>query len=338
MRSARFSPALTSGTLALQASEELRHAEVSVDRGLTVFRAFSLCRAVRHHLESGIQSLTINVKTVKVADPVGLAALLQCTRLARFLGVPVSITHGPAAYRTLLAAKLVSELPLAASENLPPLLLPNFPVNDAPARHRVYIATHGGLGLRLPAWEDLRLFEQWAHQPLLDQMVGSDLLYACRHLGGHHPDFIPLVLNDPTALTLLVEPLDSLGPPVGYVRLHNIHLVEQFAFLEVALADLRSLRHGWGIAASRLLVALAQDLLGLCRVEAKAYAYNLLSINSVKRNGFQQEGALRRARTYEGQQWDILIFSLLEEEMIEQRKQEDFPYMGFWGGDGDDLP
>ena len=338
MRYARVSPPLTLGTLALQSSEELRHAEVSVDRALTVFRAFSLCRAVRDHLEAGIQSLTINLKTVKVADPVGLAALLQCTQLAGFLGVQVSITHRPAAYRTLLAAKLVSELPLAPSENPPPLLLPNFPVNDAPARHRLYIATRRGLGLRLPAWDDLRFFEQWSHEPLLDQMVGSDLLYACRHLGGHHPDFIPLVLHDPTALTLLVEPLDSLGPPVGYVRLYNIHLVERFAFLEVAVSDLRSLRKGWGIEASRLLLAFAQDALGLCRIEAKVYAYNLLSINSVKRNGFQQEGALRRARNYDDQHWDILVFSILEEEMIEQRKQGGFPYMGFWGRKSDDFP
>lgn len=338
MRDARVSPVLTSGTLALQSSEELGHAEVGVDRGLTVFRAYAFCRAVRDHLEAGIQSLAINLKTVKVGDPVGLAALLQSTRLANSLGVQVSITPGPAAYRTLLAAKLVSELPLAVCETPPPLLLPNFPVNDAPARHRLYVVTHRGLGLRLPAWEDLRLFEQWAHEPLLDQMVGSDLLYACRYLGGHHPDFIPLILNDPTALTLLVEPLDSLGPPVGYVRFYNINLVERFAFLEVAVADLRSLRKGWGIEASRLLVAFAQDALGLCRVEAKVYAYNLLSINSVKRNGFQQEGALRRARSYDGQRWDILVFSILEEEMIEQRKRGGFPYMGFWARGGDDLP
>lgn len=338
MRDVRVSPVLTSGTLALQSSEELGHAEVGVDRGLTVFRAYAFCRAVRDHLEAGIQSLTINLKTVKAADPVGLAALLQSTRLANFLGVQVSITLGPAAFRTLLAAKLVSELPLAVSETPPPLLLPNFPVNDAPARHRLYIATHRGLGLRLPAWDDLRFFERWAHEPLLDQMVGSDLLYACRYLGGHHPDFTPLILNDPTALTLLVEPLDSLAPPVGYVRLHNINLVERFAFLEVAVANLRSLRTGWGIEASRLLLAFAQDALGLCRVEAKVYAYNLLSINSVKRNGFQREGALRRARSYEGQRWDILVFSILEEEMIEERKRGGFPYMGFWARGGDDLP
>ena len=105
-----------------------------------------------------------------------------------------------------------------------------------------------------------------------------------------------------------------------------------------AVADLRVLRKGWGIEASRLLLAYAMDALGLVRVEAKVYAYNVLSINALKRNGFAQEGVLRQARSYDGERWDILVFSLLEEEMREQRKQDGFPYMGFWRSRRDDLP
>ena len=319
-------------------SEGVRRVEVGVEGSLTTVNAASLCRAVREHLELGAQSFLINLENVKAVDPVGLAAILQSARLAERLGARITITPGPAAYRALLAARLVSEFPLVSSENPASLLLSGSPVYDIPASQRLFVATNKRLGLRLPTWEDLALLERWAHEPLLDQMVGSDFLYVCRTLGAHHPDFTPLVWNDPTALTLLIQPLGSPAAPVGYVRLYNINLVEQFAFLETAVADFRSLRKGWGIEASRLLLAFAQDALGLCRVEAKVYAYNVLSINALKRNGFAQEGVLRQARSYDGQRWDILLFSILEEEMREQRKQDGFPYMGFWRGRRDDLP
>jgi RimJ/RimL family protein N-acetyltransferase len=37
------------------------------------------------------------------------------------------------------------------------------------------------------------------------------------------------------------------------------------------------------------------DVLGLRRLEAKVYEYNVLSMNSLARNGFRQEGVLRQA-------------------------------------------
>ena len=152
--------------------------EVSVEGGLTTVNASSLCRAVRDHLEMGAQSFLINLENVKTVDPVGLAALLQSVRLAERLGVRIAITPGPAAYRALLTTRLVSELPLASSENPAPLVLPGSPVYDIQASQRLFVATNHRLGLRLPTWEDLALFERWAHEPLLDQMVGSDFLYA----------------------------------------------------------------------------------------------------------------------------------------------------------------
>jgi RimJ/RimL family protein N-acetyltransferase len=160
-------------------------------------------------------------------------------------------------------------------------------------------------------------------------MVGSRLLYVCRHLGPHHADFARLVLNDATSLTLLIQPLATQAP-VGFVRIYDVHLLEEFAFLETAVADVHAWRKGWGIEASRLLLAYAMDALGIRRVEAKVYAYNRLSMNALARNGFRREGVLRQARTYEGQRWDIVVFSILDDEMLAQRQVESFPHMGFW--------
>ena len=165
-------------------------------------------------------------------------------------------------------------------------------------------------------------------------MVGSQLLYRCRHLGPYHPDFVAQVLHDPTALTLLVVPREAAAEPVGFVRLYNIHLTETLGFLETAVVA-RSRRAAWGITASRLLLAYAMDAVGIRRVEAKVYAYNVLSVNALERNGFRQEGVLREARVYDGRRWDILVFAILDQEMREQRARDRFPYMGFWEPDAD---
>lgn len=303
--------------------------EVRVRDALTARTAFAFTRAVRDHLTAGARALLLNLEAVKAADTVGLSALLQSAQLAALLGVPASIVASAALHRALLEACLLEELPLRTEAG------PEVPVplaeTDWLEAATPFLASTGRLMLRQPTWDELPLFARWANEPLLDQMVGSEFLYRCRHLGPYHPEFVASVLGDATALTLVVQPRGASVPPVGFVRLYNIRLLEQLAFLETAVADLHALRKGWGIEASRLLIACGMDLLGLRRVEAKVYAYNLLSINSLRRNGFRQEGILRRAKTYEGQHWDILVFAILREEMEEQRRREQFPYLGFWG-------
>ena len=39
---------------------------------------------------------------------------------------------------------------------------------------------------------------------------------------------------------------------------------------------------------------------------------------------------LREAKTYGGQRWDILVFSILESEMREQRRRDDYGSFGLW--------
>jgi RimJ/RimL family protein N-acetyltransferase len=128
-------------------------------------------------------------------------------------------------------------------------------------------------------------------------MVGSPLLYLARHRGPYHAEFTARVFHDPTALTVMVEPRDDARTPTGFLRLFGINLSGGFAFFESALAHPRSLRSGLGVEASRLFLAFAMDVLGLRRVEVKIYAYNVLSINAVTRNGFVREGVLRQARS-----------------------------------------
>ncbi|MBI2160113.1 MAG: GNAT family N-acetyltransferase [Candidatus Rokubacteria bacterium] len=308
--------------------------ELRLHEPLTCRTAPAFCRAVEERVRVAPRRLWINLEEVKASDVVGLAALFQTVRRAEAARVPLSILPSAAVYRALLNAGILDDLPLEGPGSGPALSIPE-PHGERPEAHPSFLVETARFGLRPPSWDEIGIFERWANDPLLEQMVGSQLLYRCRHLGPYHPDFTAQVLHDPTALTLLVLPLDAAAGPVGFVRLYNVHLAEAFAFLETAVVQARPLRAGWGIEASRLLLAYAMDAIGVRRVEAKVYAYNVLSVNALKRNGFQQEGVLREARTYDGQRWDVLVFAMLEHEMREQRARDGFPYLGFWGPDAD---
>jgi len=105
---------------------------------------------------------------------------------------------------------------------------------------------------------------------------------------------------------------------------------ERFAFVETVLGETTSLRRGWGVEATRLALAYAMDTLDPHRVEAKVYAYNVLSINALRRNGFHLEGTLREARIYDGRRWDVLVYSIIESELRAQRTRDNFAPMGLW--------
>ena len=290
-----------------------REIELFVHDALTSAGAPAFCRTVQKALVARPTRVWLNLEDVKVTDVAGLAALLQAVRRVETHGVPVAVLPSPAVYRALLTAGLLDDVPLEgprAGRGLAELPPGPEPGPAAP----VWLARTERLLLRPPAWDELEIFERWAGDPLLDQMVGSPLLYLCRHVRAHDPDFVARVLHDATALTLLVQPAGDGTEPAGFVRFHGVSLGEGFAFLETVVTGVRGLRAGWG-------------------VEAKVYAYNVLSVNALRRNGFRLEGRLREARTYDGQRWDILVFAILDGEMRAQRARERFPYMGFWPPD-----
>jgi len=306
--------------------------EVVVQEGLTSLALPVFCQRVRASLALAPARLWLNLEDVKATDVAGLAALLQAVRRAEAIGVKVSILPSPAVYRALLTACLLEELPLEGVGAGPAVPAPQAP-DEGVSTLPQFVACTTRLGLRPPTWDELETFGAWANDPLLDQMVGSHLLYLCRQVGPYHPDFVTRVLNDPAALTLVVVPSSGDAKPVGFVRLFDVQLVERFAFLETAIVNPRSLRAGWGIESSRLVLSWAMDALEIRRVEAKVFAYNVISINALRRNGFQQEGVLREAKTYGGQRWDILVFSILEAEMRDQRRRDDFGSLGPWETD-----
>jgi RimJ/RimL family protein N-acetyltransferase len=203
----------------------------------------------------------------------------------------------------------------ARVESSPPAAAP------APERRGIVISRGQRVHLRTLTMPDLELLTEWVDDPFIERMVGSEFLQSYKHVYDKSPDFFDATLNDPTQVVLVIEANQGWGKPVGIVRLYNIHLMEGYAFLETIVTDHRALRRGFGIEAAKLIAYYGVDVLGLRRIEAKAYEYNVLSINSMKKNGFVQEGILREAG-WDGERYcNVLVFGILKDEIEEQRRK-----------------
>jgi RimJ/RimL family protein N-acetyltransferase len=201
------------------------------------------------------------------------------------------------------------------------------PPLDVPADLRrpdegVVISRGTRVYLRTFTPSDLVWLAEWVEDPFLERMVGSEFLHAFKHDWDKAPGFHGAVMNDPTQVVLMVEAYRGWSKPVGVVRLFNIHLLEGYAFLETIITDQRAMRHGYGVEAGKLISYYGVDVLGIRRIEAKAYAYNVLSINTLRRNGFQQEGVLRQAGFDGTRYWDVVVFGILKDEIEAVRKRD----------------
>jgi RimJ/RimL family protein N-acetyltransferase len=191
-----------------------------------------------------------------------------------------------------------------------------------PAEHGIVIARGTRVYLRTMTPADLLHLSAWVDDPFLERMVGSEFLHAYKHVWDKSPAFFEATLTDPTQIVLVIEAYHGWTKPLGVVRLFNIHLLEGYAFLETILTDLRAMKRGFGVEAGKLISYYGVDVLGLRRIEAKVYEYNVLSMNSLRRNGFRQEGVLRQAGFDGERYWDLVIFGILKEEIEAVRRRD----------------
>src|SRR5690349_6115828 len=170
----------------------------------------------------------------------------------------------------------------------------NVPADIRRPDEGVVISRGTRVHLRTFTRDDLAWLAEWVEDPFLERMVGSEFLHAFKHDWDKAPAFHDAVMNDPTQVVLMIEANRGWNKPVGVVRLFNIHLLEGYAFLETMITDQRAIRRGFGVEAGKLISYYGVDVLGVRRIEAKVYAYNVLSINTLRRNGFHQDGVLRQ--------------------------------------------
>jgi anti-anti-sigma regulatory factor len=303
-------------------------AVVNVERELTLRSARAVCHVVDDWLlrSPGARALVIDLGEVKACDVVGFAVLCDARDRCAARGIEFAIIPGPHVAIDLVTARLVEALPAAHAR---PPEAEELDVGGAAGGPPITLARARRLTLRLPAWEELELFEGWARDCVLEDLVGSDLLYDCRHRGAHHPDVTPRLLGDATSVTAVLE-IAGRDRPVGYLRLFGIDLVQRLGFLEVVVAREGERQRGWGILAARMLIAWALDVLGLHRFEAKAYARNYSSNRALRGNGFAVEGLLREASVSGDGRDDLIVYGILATEARHWLARDRFPAFGLW--------
>jgi RimJ/RimL family protein N-acetyltransferase len=137
-----------------------------------------------------------------------------------------------------------------------------------------------------------------------------------RYTERHARDFIAGTAADIEAgrelAMAVVDPAD--GRLLGAVGMSNLDWVDLKAEIGYWVAR-EARRQGVGARATRMLALWAVDHLGLERLELLAHPANEASQRLAERAGFTREGTLRRYRRRHGVREDLVMFSLLAEDL-----------------------
>jgi RimJ/RimL family protein N-acetyltransferase len=105
------------------------------------------------------------------------------------------------------------------------------------------------------------------------------------------------------------------GTSVGYAVLDHVDRVNRKCEAGIIIGERRHWSKGIGKEVARRLAVEAFNELGMHRVLAVASARNPAAIACFKAAGFKEEGRLREANFRDGAYVDLILLSLLEDEL-----------------------
>lgn len=104
------------------------------------------------------------------------------------------------------------------------------------------------------------------------------------------------------------------GEFVGGCSLQQIDMRNRHAELSIFLLRQEQRGKGVGLAATRLLLQYAFEVVNLERIYLGVYAFNQAGMRVYERAGFRYEGRLRHMLRYQGQWWDEWLMGILRTE------------------------
>jgi RimJ/RimL family protein N-acetyltransferase len=167
--------------------------------------------------------------------------------------------------------------------------------------------------VRLRPWErrDVAAMTNACQDPEIPRWTVVPHNYTERHardfIGGTAAD----IANGRELALAIVDPDDRLLGALGLSNFDWIDLKGEIGYWMVA----ESRRQGIGARATRLLAVWALTNLGLERVELLANPRNQASLRLAERAGFTREGTLRHYRRRHGVREDLVMFSMLAEDV-----------------------
>lgn len=106
---------------------------------------------------------------------------------------------------------------------------------------------------------------------------------------------------------------------VGTIGLSKIDRINRSAELgRLMIGDDDEIGNGFALDAVRTVVGFAFSQLNLNRIWLEVFSWNLAAINVYIRCGFRQEGIKRQAVLVDGKFQDVILMSLLREDLLDQ--------------------
>lgn len=104
---------------------------------------------------------------------------------------------------------------------------------------------------------------------------------------------------------------------IGNVYLTGINYINRTAESHIMIGDKSCWGKGYGGEALMEILTYGFNELGLNRIEARINADNTASLRLFQKIGYRREGVLREAIYKNGRYKDVIVMSILKEELIE---------------------
>lgn len=111
------------------------------------------------------------------------------------------------------------------------------------------------------------------------------------------------------------------GVHIGNTGLHDINWLHRNAEMGIVIGEKQYWGKGYGSDAARVLLRFAFDEMNLHRVQLTVYEDNVRAIRAYEKCGFRQEGRLRDAIFRKGRYYDMLLMSILSDELWSEQEE-----------------
>jgi RimJ/RimL family protein N-acetyltransferase len=158
--------------------------------------------------------------------------------------------------------------------------------------------------------EDLPTVRQWYRDPELARLTR----YSLTPMSDDEIDrFFHGRLLSPESVAYAIDIRES-GRLIGLTTFSNLDPDNGSVLFHISLGEQDTWGQGYGTEATRLMLGLAFDGIGLHRVSLSVFSFNERAIRSYEKAGFRLEGTARDAILRDGQRRDELTMGILAPE------------------------
>lgn len=126
----------------------------------------------------------------------------------------------------------------------------------------------------------------------------------------NHKEWLSNILNDKAKVYFMIE---HFGDAIGSIQLLDVNQTHRNAELAVRIFDDEMRGKGFGSRAIDLICKYSFNDLGLIRVWLRVFANNQRAINAYKKNGFAEEGVMKKAAFINGKFLDVVVMAIINE-------------------------